>query len=241
MEKIRTIDGETFMAEHNDTVLVIIDTLQMIRTAHYDNVYANDYKDLSILKRIADKYKIAILLIHHLRKEAADDVFNRISGTTAISGVVDSSFTLVEEHRGESRAKLYCVGRDIEYREISLERNEENLWEVLSDSYEQLELLGDKIIFLLSDLTKTCPDFIGTPTELAERIDPLGTENISPKKIARRIQQSAEILRKIGITCVARRSNGKRLIELHRADSVAPNSFDPVGPASALHSPLQAV
>ena len=84
---------ETFLTAHPDTVLVIIDTLQMVRPAR-DATYANDYRDLSALKRIADTHGIAILLIHHLRKESADDVFNRISGTTAISGAVDSSFTL---------------------------------------------------------------------------------------------------------------------------------------------------
>ena len=105
----------TFLDEHPDTVLVIIDTLQMVRPVR-DATYANDYRDLSALKQIADAHGIAILLIHHLRKESADDVFNRISGTTAISGAVDSSFTLVEEKRGSGRAKLSCVGRDIEYR-----------------------------------------------------------------------------------------------------------------------------
>ena len=57
-----------FLTEHPDTVLVIIDTLQMIRGAGYDNTYANDYRDLSALKRIADAHGIAILLIHHLAK-----------------------------------------------------------------------------------------------------------------------------------------------------------------------------
>ena len=117
----------SFLAEHPDTVLVINDTLQMIRSTSYDNTYANDYRDLSALKRIADAHGIAILLIHHLRKETADDVFSRISGTTAISGAVDSSFTLVEERRGSGKAKLSCIGRDIEYRELSLERNGENV------------------------------------------------------------------------------------------------------------------
>ena len=83
-----------FLTEHPDTSLVIIDTLQMIRGTTYDNTYANDYRDLSALKKLADAHGIAILLIHHLRKEKADDVFNRISGTTAISGAVDASFTL---------------------------------------------------------------------------------------------------------------------------------------------------
>lgn len=208
-----------FLAEHLDTVLVIIDTLQMIRGTTYDNTYANDYRDLSALKRLADAYGIAILLIHHLRKEKADDVFNRISGTTAISGAVDASFTLVEEQRGSGRARLSCIGRDIEYRELELRRNADNVWEVTADSYQQPELLGDRIIFLLSELLCDYPKFIGTPTELAQRIDPDGKEGVTPKNVSRKILQSVAALSEIGITAAVRRSNGKRLIELHRADS----------------------
>ena len=40
---------ESFAAEHPGTVLVIIDTLQMVRPVH-DATYANDYRDLSALK-----------------------------------------------------------------------------------------------------------------------------------------------------------------------------------------------
>lgn len=76
---------EQFLSEHMDTSLIIIDTLQMIRSTAYDNTYASDYRDLSALKRLAYIHETAILLIHHLRKEKADDVFNRISGTTAVS------------------------------------------------------------------------------------------------------------------------------------------------------------
>ena len=93
-----------------------------------------------MLKRIADAYELAILLIHHLRKEKADDVFSRISGTTAISSAVDSSFTLVEEQRRSGRAKLSCVGRDIEYRELELRRSEENVWELTASGGEQVSL-----------------------------------------------------------------------------------------------------
>ena len=208
-----------FLAEHPDTVLVIIDTLQMIRGTTYDNTYANDYRDLSTLKRLADAHGIAILLIHHLRKEKADDVFNRISGTTAISGAADASFTLVEEQRGSGRARLSCIGRDIEYRELELRRDADNVWEVTADSYQRPELLGDRIIFLLSELLRDCSGFIGTPTELAQRIDPDGKESVTPKNVSRKILQSVAALSEIGITAVVRRSNGKRLIELRRADS----------------------
>lgn len=220
---------EQFLSEHPDTVLIIIDTLQMIRPIR-DATYANDYRDLSVLKRLADAHGIAILLIHHLRKEKADDVFSRISGTTAISGAVDSSFTLVEEQRGSGRARLSCIGRDIEYRELELRRSADNVWEVNADSYQQPELLGGRIVQLLSVLLDTQPEFTGTPTELANKIDPDGSEGITPKKVSRQILQSVDALGKAGITAMIRRSNGKRLIDLRRADSADSGEVPGVDP-----------
>ena len=225
---------ETFLTAHPDTVLVIIDTLQMVRPVH-DATYANDYRDLSVLKRLADKHGIAILLIHHLRKEKADDVFHRISGTTAISGAVDSSFTLVEEKRGSGKAKLSCVGRDIEYRELELQRSGENVSELVSDSETQVGQPGEQIVALLSAFLTGRENFIGTPTELSEEIDPDRSRGITPKKVARMILQSVDALSKAGITAVVRRSNGKRLIELHRADSVdleGAGEIVPIDPAA---------
>ena len=228
---------ERFLSEHPDTTLIIIDTLQMIRGTTYNNTYANDYRDLSALKRLADAHRIAILLIHHLRKEKADDVFNRISGTTAISGAVDTSFTLVEEQRGSGRARLSCIGRDIEYRELELCRNADNVWEVTADSYQQPALLDGRIVFLLSALLKNRATFIGTPTELAQLIDPAGREGITPKNVSRKILQSVVALSDTGLTAVIRRSNGKRLIDLRRADSAdgtGASTADPVDPAAVL-------
>ena len=223
---------ETFSAEHPGTVLVIIDTLQMVRPIH-DATYANDYRDLSVLKRLADRLGLAILLIHHLRKEKAEDVFHRISGTTAISGAVDSSFTLVEERRGSGRAKLTCIGRDIDYRELELERNDDNVWELLSDSRTQPELLEGRIAVILSEFLKNQGEFIGTPTELSQQIDPDGQEGITPKKVSRLILQSVDTLRKNGISVVIRRSNGRRIIQLSSADSddtAAPREIGTIDP-----------
>ena len=209
---------EAFLTEHPDTVLVIIDTLQMIRDARRDMTYANDYRDLTSLKRIADAHGIALLLIHHLRKEYAEDVFSRISGTTAISGAVDTSLTLVEQERGSGEATLYCIGRDIEYRELELARNSDNVWELTGDSRSLPR--GGRLILLLSALMKDRTEFIGTPTELAELIDPAGMNQISPRKISGEVLKNLAALRENGIEASVRRSNGKRLIELHRADSV---------------------
>ena len=206
---------EAFLAEHPDTVLVIIDTLQMVRGV-YDQTYANDYRDLTVLKKLADAHGIAILLIHHLRKEPAEDKFSRISGTTAISGAVDSSLLLVEEERGSGEATLYCIGRDIEYGELELERDESNVWQLKRDHRALPK--GGVLVLLLSELMSTRTEFIGTPTELVNLIAPDGREHISPRKISGQVAQSVAALMKAGIEATIRRSNGKRLIELRRAD-----------------------
>ena len=139
-----------------------------------------------------------------MRKETAEDVFSRISGTTAISGAVDSSFTLVEDRRGSRRARLYCVGRDIEYREMELERNRDNVWELVTDSYTQPLLLEERLAHLLSELLTDCGAWVGTPTELSQQIDPVGAEGFTPKKVSRKILQSAAALAEQGITATVR-------------------------------------
>ena len=59
------------------------------------------------------------------------------------------------------------------------------------------------------------------------------------KKVARQILQSVDALREIGITATTRRSNGKRIIELHSAESVDSSgtptigTIDPVGAVTA--------
>ena len=116
-----------------------------------------------------------------------------------------------------------------------LERNAENVWELMSDSRTQPELLGGRIVILLSELMRDRTEFIGTPTDLSAQIDPVGSEGITPKKVSRLILQSVAALSKIGISAVVRRSNGKRLIELRRAesdDAQGTQAVDPIDPAA---------
>lgn len=205
---------ETFIDEHPDTVMMIIDTLQMIRGTTSDNTYANDYRDLSTLKKLADKHAIAILVIHHLRKEHDGDIFNRISGTTGLQGAVDGSFTLVEENRGSGKARLSCIGRDIEYRELELSRDEDNIWQLVRDSREQADMRQDELLLRLSGMLKVEFHFKGTATELADKLSEPGRPKISSKTITRKLKQNHEACAQLGISFSTRRSNGSRLVEL---------------------------
>lgn len=65
-------------------------------------------------------------------------------------------------------ATLSCVGRDIGYREIKLKRDEDNICQVVTDSFINKDVLLDDIIILLYDFMKDKEYHKSTPTELAE-------------------------------------------------------------------------
>ena len=142
---------EGFLSTNPDTVLVVIDTLQRIRgTGNEANPYASDYRDLGVLKELADRCRIAILLIHHLRKMNDDDPMNMISGTTGISGATDTNLVLKKGKRSGSTATLYCTGRDIEYQELTLEFDQDaHVWKLVSGS-EPAEEPHDEVLRALS-------------------------------------------------------------------------------------------
>ncbi|MBA1334853.1 MAG: hypothetical protein HPY66_0474 [Firmicutes bacterium] len=119
---------ENFLKEHPSTGLIVIDTLQKVRKTVFSNVnpYATDYDDINPLKQITDRNKLAIVLVHHLRKTADSDPLNMISGTTGIAGGADTNFVLQKDKRTVNTAKLICTGRDIEDRELFLEFNKES-------------------------------------------------------------------------------------------------------------------
>lgn len=213
---------EQFLAGHPATGLVVIDTLQRIRSAGNDvNPYASDYRDIGVLKALADRRRITILLVHHLRKLSDDDPMNMISGTTGLSGATDSNFVLRKSKRRENTATLYCTGRDIAYRELSLEFDgDTHIWNLLSDNCELAEQSGGRLTVLLAALLQEQRSVCAPAKALLEKIDPAGMEGYSPNSFSHQIRKSVDTLRRSGISVSFRKSNGERLICLKRADGV---------------------
>ena len=215
---------EQFLMEHPTTKLVVIDTLQRVRgTGSDSNLYANDYHDIGILKQLADRRHIAILLIHHLRKLHDDDPMNMISGSTGLSGAADSTFVLQKHSRLANIASLHCTGRDIPDRTLKLEFGEEDhVWKLLEDSKTcstTSKISTLQLTKLLSELLRADPEYLGSPSALSAKIDPDGSLGITPKKVTRLVRESVAALRENGVLAETYRSNGKRWISLKRADS----------------------
>ena len=195
---------EQFLMEHSTTKLVVIDTLQRVRgTGSDSNLYANDYQDIGLLKKLADKQHIAILLIHHLRKLHDDDPMNMISGSTGLSGAADSAFVLQKHSRLANVASLHCTGRDIPDRTLKLEFGEEDhVWKLLEDSKPcggASKISTLQLVHLFSELLRADPTYLGSPSALSAKIDPDGSLGITPKKVTRLVRESVAALRGNGI------------------------------------------
>lgn len=194
----------------DDLKIVVIDTLQKVRNES-ESSYSSDYKELSVLKSLADKLGIAIVLVHHTRKCSDGDPFNMISGSTGLSGCVDGSMVLIESKRGSRKAKLYCVGRDIENQEINVVF-ESSRWKV-SDEIKNIE--PDYFPFAVHDFMVTQKKFKGSATELAEKLSALLDKEMFSNRVKKDLIQHAYELLDYGVTFESKRSNGQRIIILN--------------------------
>ena len=131
---------ESTIQSHPDIKLIIIDTLQKIRSQSKlgNNVYQQDYAEIGAIKSFADKHSISMMFVHHLRKmKDGDDQFNMISGSTALMGAVDTSFVITKKSRNDINATLHITGRDIESGELIMRFNKATCqWELVGNAQD---------------------------------------------------------------------------------------------------------
>lgn len=175
-----------YLNDHPDTKLIIVDTLQKVReTAGESYSYSNDYEAIGTLKSFASCHGICLLLVHHTRKQSAEDKFDTISGTTGLLGCADGAFLLRKEKRTDRNAILDVVGRDQPDQRLYLTRNEDTLiWQL---DHAECELwkeppdpLLEKVASLLTD---SSPLWEGRASELAIILQ----EDTPPNLLVRRL------------------------------------------------------
>ncbi|MDM8240293.1 AAA family ATPase, partial [Pseudoflavonifractor phocaeensis] len=179
-----------FVREHPDTRLIIIDTLQKVREEDGGKYsYANDYEVITKLKRFADGNGVCLLVVHHTRKQQADDKFDMISGTNGLLGAADGAFLLQKERRTDNAATLDISGRDQQDQRLYLKRDEERLvWELERRETELRQEPPDPVLGAVAALvTAERPGWRGTATEL---VTALGLD-MKPNALAMRLNVRA--------------------------------------------------
>jgi AAA domain len=126
-----------YLDDRPDCRMIVIDTIQRVKprsASRNANAYEVDTLTYSPLQKLAIDRHIAIVVITHLRKSAADDVFERVTGSTGLTGVADATLVL-DKIRNENEAKLSMTGRDVEEHELILKFDKQECrWSLVGDA-----------------------------------------------------------------------------------------------------------
>lgn len=205
---------ERFVAQHPDTKLVIVDTLQTVRNATNDNAYAADYGDLGMLKRFADEHGLAVLLIHHTRKMSdSSNVFNMVSGSNGIMGSADETMILAKGNFFDGKATLSVTGRDVDLAEYKLAFRDCR-WELIEQtSRDELEErdVPAAVLTVLDFMSNRAGNWEGTATQL---IDEAGVTDVKSNVLAKFLNEHSAFLHERGTKYDYRRTSTARLITL---------------------------
>jgi hypothetical protein len=188
-------DLERWLQEQQDPRLIVIDTLAKVRQnnkAFGEGVYERDYREMGQFQKLAGKYQVAIVLVHHERKAESIDEFDSVSGSAGITGAADSIWLLKRPDRNKMEGTLIISGRDISDRQYALRWEESRgLW-----LYEgkATEASANK----LEQQVLTTIDQIGTPASANEVITITGRPKASIYRAISSLLDSGLIERSVG-------------------------------------------
>jgi len=171
----------TWYQAYPDARLIVVDVLSKFKSHNRrqrgGTLYDQEYDVLSPLQEFTLQNNVSVFVVHHLTKRVnPDDVFDEISGSTALSAVPD---TLLVLKRIGNNATLHIKGRDIEQQQlgfVSEAVGDMCSWQLVGEVPEQ-------------QVSRERQDIIDL---LAESPSPLG-----PKDIAEKLDKSRESIRKM--------------------------------------------
>ena len=207
-----------YLHKHPQAKLVIVDTLIKVREMNSrGSAYADDYATMTAFKRIADRYGITMLIVHHTRKQEASDIMDMISGTTGIMGCADGAIVLERPMRRAPSGSISMTGRDFQDAKISLAQNSETMcWEFVGYTDEMAEEQADPVLSAIAMLVEHQNPWEGTAEELRLQLQKLYPRlslkaNVLVRKLNTQIQ---ELENQYGIRYVRRRGHDSKLIYL---------------------------
>jgi hypothetical protein len=124
---------ETWVDEHPEGRLIIVDILEKVRPARTrDGVYVDDYRALEAMQQFSQRRNIAVLVVHHANKTNPEDFRDTASGSMGLIGACDTFWSL-RRNADAPEATLKMLGRDIDKQDLALQF-QDGFWSVLGDA-----------------------------------------------------------------------------------------------------------
>jgi AAA domain/Winged helix-turn-helix DNA-binding len=120
--------------------LVVLDTFTaLVKTGakNGSDVFRSQYAEVSRLRKLAEEFHTAIVVVHHTRKGQSESAIESVAGTGGIAAAIDTLWQLKRKTEGEGT--LEVVGRETEEHTLAMQFNSEPLgWSILGDDDAQL-------------------------------------------------------------------------------------------------------
>ena len=207
-----------FLAAHANVKLVIIDTLQRIRKAGQEQYnYASDYETVCALKKIADRFLVTVLVVHHTRKAGSSDSFNMISGTTGLLGCADGALVLQKSSRMENTATLDVTGREVADTQLNLRFDKQRtVWDFVSFGGDRQEKEPNPILTAVQTFTQRQTVWGGYAAVLLDELKTMTDIDAEPNTLTRLLNASiGELEREYDVRYRSGKRTGKgRLVYL---------------------------
>lgn len=220
----------SYLNSNTETKLVIVDTLAKIRgMVSSSNIYSSDYATMSIFKHFADQYKIALILVHHTRKQDADDVTQKISGTNGLMGGADGAMILEKPNRMLPEAVLTMTSRDFEDAKIMLHQDQDTMrWEFAGYEDELPEDTTEPVLAAVAEFIHENGPWKGTAKELVEELQKRDPRlKVWPNTLSRKINANPKVLQdSFAVTAVQSRTQKGKYIELKPVTDMSDMSDD---------------
>jgi 5S rRNA maturation endonuclease (ribonuclease M5) len=205
-------DIESWLKASKNPRLVIVDTLAQFRKmATGKQIYLEDYAAISELQKLASKYNVTIIVVHHDRKSGADDVFDTVSGSLGLPAAADTIAILKRE---ASAVTLHVRGRDVEEAEKALQFDKATCrWTILGEASEvRRSDERSRVLIALGEAGEPLPI-----TEIISLAHLVG-RNAADNLLLRMVRDGDVVRIKRGLYCLPETQDSKRMREMREKD-----------------------
>lgn len=170
------------------------------------DVFRSQYSEVTCIRKLAEEFQCAVIVVHHTRKGVSDGAIESIAGTGGVAAAADTVWHLKRKPEGE--ATLDVVGRESE--EITLALRFEQLpfgWQILGD--DSVQLLNSERRQVLELLRE---DGAMTPAQIAIE---LSKPRPGVRQLLKRMREDGQVLKQ-GLKYVPSLSMSHRVTERER-------------------------
>lgn len=159
-------DLRAWLDQHADAAVVAIDTLGKVRQRSDGrrNAYEIDVEDLGRVQDLFRDRNVALIIVHHAKKETGDDFVAAVSGTYGITGSADTIVS-VKRPRLETFGSLLVTGRDVADAKIPV-RFDGLTWSQAPDSLPEASFSRAEIYRVVEERGPIFPAAIATALDL---------------------------------------------------------------------------